>query len=212
MARAQEPPVRNSRLYQWIMEHRPAAATLPGLAIIDPCYQGDCDGLCGLYSIINAIQLVLAPHKPLKQSDVRALFVDGIHYIAEHGDLSAALTSVVEKDLWHGLAESLCASAQPMANISINLECPFAHEKSAGADFIQEIERMITSGTVPAVLMRGKYRSHYSVLSAYTPLSLRLFDSYGYRWVRRASCRNLTVASRSTHSFDLEGVITFSLA
>jgi hypothetical protein len=180
-------PIIYHNLLHWVETYQPEAWSLRGAHIIEPISQGDYDGLCGLYCIINAIRLVMAPHRELKHQEVRALFRAGVRFLERRGNLSTAVRSSVGARLWPQLAERLRATAQRMSNRSIILERPALRKDAELADTWRTIERMITSGKAPVLFMRGKYR-HYSVISGYTPASLKLFDSFGYHWVRRASC------------------------
>lgn len=70
------------------------------------------------------------------------------------------------------------------------------------------IEGMIISGKAPCVFLRGKSR-HYTVISGYTPSSLRLFDSFGYHRVLRRSCG--TAGTPGTlHRFHVQSIIALT--
>lgn len=55
-----------------------------------PFRQGDLDGLCGLYSAVNAICLVPAPQRPLSRNQARVLFRSGITHLNNRGLLRPA--------------------------------------------------------------------------------------------------------------------------
>lgn len=176
--------------------------------MIEPATQGDYDGLCALYCIINAIRLVMAPRKELTREEVRALFTAGVRFLEQNGSLAEALHSCVSKKIWPKLAERIVATAQPMAQRSILLERPKLSKDAPIQDTFCRIERMIASGKAPCMFLRGKYR-HYSVISGYTPASLRLFDSYGHRWVWRQSC-GTTATPAALHRIHVQSIIALS--
>lgn len=165
----------------------PTACSLPGVRLIEPTTQGDCDGLCGLYCIINAIRLVMAPRRELTRDETKALFRTGVRFLDRHHALPEALLFYVHERLWLKLAERLVAKAQDTLGRPIVLDIPSLPEDAPINKTLHRIERMIASGKVPCVFLRGKYL-HYSVISSYTPLSLKLFDSFGYQRVLRRSC------------------------
>lgn len=50
---------------------------LEGVALCRPFVQGDLDYLCGLYSAVNALALIMAPVRPLERSEARHLIQIG---------------------------------------------------------------------------------------------------------------------------------------
>ena len=189
-------------------ESRPASCSLPGAQRIEAANQGDYDGLCGLYCIINAIRLVIAPHRELRREEVRALFTAGVRYLDRQGDLPEALHSCVVESDWPKLADKMVATAQAIADRQILLERPRLSADAPVQDTLRQIERMIASGKAPCIFLRGKYR-HYSVISGYTPLSLKLFDSFGHHWVLRRSC-GTNKTPTSLHRLHVQSIIALS--
>ena len=186
----------------------PDAYSLPGAHLIEPLTQGDSDGLCGLYCLINAIRIVMAPHRELKRAEVRALFTAGVHFLARRGTLPEAVHSCVGEREWPKLARRVVATAQDIVDRPILLERVKLPNGAGNHEAIRSIERMITSGKAPCVFLRGKSR-HYTVISGYTPLSLKLFDSFGYHRVLRRSCGTAGTPG-SRHRFHLQSIIALS--
>lgn len=188
---------------------RPSAGVLHGVHMIQPSTQGDHDGLCGLYCIINAVRLVSAPHRQLTHDEVRALFGVGVRFLARQGCLSKSVRACISERVWPSLAKRIVTAAQPLMERSIILQEPILPIDAPFNETLRHIEAMIDSGKAPCVFLRGKYR-HYSVISGYTPISLRLFDSFGYCWVRRISCGS-TAGPMCLHRFHVESLITLSM-
>lgn len=191
-------------LLELLASLRRPKANLPGVRLIEPLHQGDYDGLCGLYCIINAVRLVLAPHHDLTDEEVRSLFWTGVRYLDSEGSLSKALRLSVGRRLWPKLAERIRSRAEQITNIRIVFDRP-KEALATPEEALAAIETMIVAKQAPMVFMRGKYR-HYSVVCGYTLKSLRLFDSYGYQWVRRASCGPADCTT-SLHRFHLASMI-----
>jgi hypothetical protein len=173
-------------LFKWILEHHPEKAAHPGVRRIQPVYQGDCDGLCGLYCILNGIRLVAAPSRILSDAEVQELFVGGVQDLASAGALPEAVCRSIERDHWRQLANALQRQAATSFGLTLKIEQPFASDEAQMAEALGAIERMILQRKAVMVFMRGTYR-HYTVIAGYSPASLRLFDSFGYRWLRKAS-------------------------
>lgn len=187
----------------------PHTHSLPGVRLIKPAAQGDYDGLCALYCLINAVRVVLAPHRVLRHEDVRSLFTEGVHLLARRGGLASAVHSCVAEEDWPQLAESVVKAAQPMADRKIRLDRPRLPTREATRETLHRIDALIASGQAPCVFLRGQTR-HYTVISGYTPSSLKLFDSFGYRRVLRSSCGTRKHDSR-LHRLHLHSIFTVSV-
>ena len=201
-------PVIYRNLYHFIEEYQPEAWSLRGARMIEPVTQGDYDGLCGLYCIINAIRLVAAPYRELSHDEVRLLFKSGVTFLAKRGSLPTAVHSAVGKGTWPHLAEQIAKAARTLGDIQFGLARPIKPGAPSAAIMLS-LERLITSGQAPMVFMRGKYR-HYSVISGYTPASFKLFDSFGYHWVRRSSCSLAPTDKPTLHRFHIDSLIAVS--
>lgn len=183
----------------------PVASSLRGACIIEPATQGDYDGLCALYCIVNAIRLVMAPHRELTREEGRALFRAGVRFLERQSALTEATLYCVNEWVWPKLAKRLVAKAQEAAERPIVFEHAPLSEDAPIHRTLHRIEGMIASGKAPCVFLRGRTR-HYTVISGYTPLSLKLFDSFGYHWVLRRSCGTQT--PRSVHRFHVQSILT----
>lgn len=194
-------------LLHFIQEYQPEAWSLRGAHMIDPISQGDYDGLCSLYAIINAIRLVTAPLKELSDDEGKSLFKAGVNFLAKRGRVANAVHSGVGQATWPQLAQHLARAAVRL-RVPIFLEQPFTKSNMPAEAAARTIEQLITAGKAPVVFMRGKYR-HYSVISGYTPFSFKLFDSFDYHWVRRSSC-SLDEVSVALHRLHVPSLIAFS--
>lgn len=187
---------------------QPGAFSLAGANLIEPVTQGDLDGLCGLYCLINAIRIVMAPHRELKREEVRAMFTAGVRFLDRQGTLPETVHSCIGERDWPKLARRLVATAQNIVDRPILLERARLSKGVGTAETIQSVEQMIASGKAPCVFLRGKSR-HYTVISGYTPSSLKLFDSFGYHRVLRRSCGTARTPG-SLHRFHLQSIITLA--
>ena len=84
---------------------------LEGLLQLAPYAQGELDSLCGLYSIINAIRLVLYPVAPVSAVKSRKLFETGIEFLQQNGSLDPALINGINIRRWKLLAALLAEQA-----------------------------------------------------------------------------------------------------
>ena len=155
-----------------------------------PYLQGHFDGLCGLYSAINAIAAVLAPHKPLRGAHGTKLFGQGLDHIARVLPLTEAVPRGIEPDLWLSTIEHLVDLASRTAKLRIMVERPFVARPQLGFDNLrQSIEALLDDGGVAAVSLVGFY-DHYTVIAAHTPTRFLLRDSSGLHAFMKRSCGN----------------------
>lgn len=115
----------HENLVQFVEEYQPEAWTLRGAYVIQPITQGDYDGLCGLYAIINAICLVAAPEKELNHDEVRVLFQAGVTHLARQGKLTRAVHTGIAQEAYLQLAQHVTRAARKRLRIHIMLEQPF---------------------------------------------------------------------------------------
>ena len=57
-----------------------------------PFRQGDLDGLCGAYAVVNAVRLAALPHRRLRRAACAALFAELVDELAEAGRLRDRVT------------------------------------------------------------------------------------------------------------------------
>ena len=129
-------------------------------------------------------------------------------FLSRRGTLSTAVHSAIGEATWPHLVRRIAETAGKLADLRIELTTPFTGSSVPDESFLR-MDKLITAGPAPMVYMRGKYR-HYSVISGYTPASFKLFDSFGYRWVRRASCSVAEAHKLTLHRFHIESLIALS--
>lgn len=164
----------------------PQHGRIKATRLITPLYQGDHVGLSGLYAILNAFRLALAPTRLLNMEETRQLATAGIRYIEAHGQLSHAMLGGIRLSLWRRLAEALRDHAAFKLNAHIHIDQPFRYGPAFTAgQLLRVLETMVQRQTPVIILRRG---GRYTIVSGYTPLSLILFDSFGQWWIKRESC------------------------
>ena len=165
-----------------------------------PLYQGDCcDGLCGLYSVVNAIRLAMARKRPLSDKEVAALLRAGLRFIETRRGLTASLTGGMQQTLWCRLADALVAYVFRLTDVPLFVEQPFRDGPLMTRDqAFLIIEGMIVRQKATMLLRRG---AHYTIISGFTATSFSLFDSAGGSWVMKTSCGVNGDSPRTRHQF-----------
>lgn len=150
-----------------------------------PYRQGDLDGLCGLYAVINAFAAVMAPTAPLSRPEARLLFGAGIVWLEGRKKLRAVAIGGMEDDLVFELAHHMAESLQKWLGrtVDVSLPKPGAWRRKALLAFIDAA--LDDSHVVIAGL--GHTHEHVSVIVGGTPSRYMLNDSDGLRWIARRS-------------------------
>jgi hypothetical protein len=188
-----------------------ASRSLAAASQLQPLRQGDHDNLCGLYSAINAIRLVLFPVHKLGRAETRKLFVHGARLVSERGALLSVLEDGIEEPLWTELCTSLAGEASRLTGVTIKLiflldSWPKPSSKAA----LDRIKRALRVGQPVLVLLHGAY-DHCTVAAAITDQRLLLFDSHGFKWVSLANVGISHPRSNRLHQIPTTSAIALSL-
>jgi hypothetical protein len=155
--------------------------------LVVPCQQGEFDGFCGLYSVINALQLVLATTRPLSPRQCETLFKHGIAYLHEQQKLSAAARFGLRPRLWGWLADDVTAKAARLSRRLITVQRPLAAVETVTFSTLLDAIEAAVDCQKPALLLLRGHLKHFTVVIGYSRSRLMLFDSYALRWIAIAS-------------------------
>ncbi|MEQ8694921.1 MAG: hypothetical protein RIC85_06405 [Gammaproteobacteria bacterium] len=142
--------------------------------------QGDLDGLCGLYSVINAIRIARYPIRPLSMKECSDLFQNGVSRLSKTGHLAEFVCEGMEWRYVSNLATSLCKAA------SVDNRILRPRKPKSTFDKRQRWEWIIhqISKERPVMIHLSK-RDHYSVITGISQKRIRLFDSSASYWANR---------------------------
>jgi hypothetical protein len=164
-------------------------ARLDGIRHVSPLRQGDLSNLCGLYSVLNAVQLACWRIPPTNDQ-LRDLLKFGFRYLTKRRLLARVVAFGMDQDVWIELGTALIGHSNDLLSTSLALEpLPLrsGRSKPAGAS---EALRML-KGTLfqghPVLCGFGGALDHYTVLSGYSEQRLILFDSSGFHWIDQRS-------------------------
>jgi len=150
-----------------------------GVAVPKPLEQGDLDGLCGVYAVVNATRLAAHPHRRLPAARCYELFAALLAELADAGRLRGFVT--------HGLGGRVMARLLRRAGrwlrrrhgLALEVHRPFAKRDRPGPEECLRVlaEHLARSGTAAIV---GSDQ-HWTVVRGVTPKRLLLADSNGRR-------------------------------
>lgn len=191
-------------------DRKPKRIVHPGFSLIQPLGQGDYDGLCGLYAILNAIRLAAAPTQILSHKYAQRLFVSGVRYLSDRDALERAVCWAIKRQHLQGLVRHLRREAWAIAKLRVHHEHLLEDGDEIDAEQVfAALDHYLSQRKVVLAFLRGAYR-HYTVVAGSTRSSLILFDSYGYRWLRKASCV-VTATDPARHNVHAASLMAISV-
>ncbi len=175
-----------------------------------PLQQGQLDGLCGIYSAINALSLLAEQGRPYPLTAAMALYREAIELVATKGSLSGVTTFGLDTPLWLAVIRCLARRVEADQSITLAISRPFQHRPKAGFGRLRRaIEAALEQDALVLVSLTGAH-SHYTVIRAYTASRFVLHDSSGLRWLSIAACG--TSYSRRRHQIAASWLIVIKVA
>lgn len=158
---------------------------IPAAVQLSPFQQGDGSALCGLYSILNAIQLALWPRHKLTRKELKQLI--SITAQSTPSGLLDVLGYGINEEPWLALSRQVLTAASEMSGYRLCSRFILRGKPGARtATAMQAIKRQLQSNRPVLVMLWGAY-NHATVISGMTPQRVHLFDSCGFKWVRSSS-------------------------
>ena len=170
---------------------------LVGSTQLKPLSQGKLSSMCGLYSILNALQLSLFPRRLVKP-ELQQVYLHAIAFLSRRRQLKRVLGTGMVYEVWDELRDELVAFTNKAFDVSLKPTPTLLG--TAAIDrrrMIEKLKRDVHGGS-PILAGFGGVLDHYSVICGYTPQRLLLFDSSGLAWIK-ADNLGLGEQSRRRH-------------
>ena len=146
-----------------------------------PYEQGGLDGLCAVYSIVNAARIVSGLHKEA----ARDLFQEILTYLDEKSDLPKILVSGIGLKTIGSILGDVVGERIP------NRSMPFKRAPVVPLDsFWSEMMEFLSGGERRAILIGigGPFWDHWSIVDSITEKQVRFFDSFKLKKLNRSRC------------------------
>lgn len=152
-----------------------------------PYRQGHLDSLCGLYAIVNAIDLL----HPLDGWTADGLMCRLVEHVEKKGALGGAILGGIGAAMIWRLTKIAADYVGKEEGARVAVERPFRGHRVASTEaFLDDLDNQLTGGGVALICVAGKFElAHWTVARRVTPHTLQLHDSAGMRFLRRTSCR-----------------------
>ena len=160
-----------------------------------PYRQGDLDGLCGVYSIVNAVR-ALCPE--LDQDGAEWLFAHLMQALSKQGvDLSIAVASGIGRVELGRLVRTAVAYIDAELEIRLTVKrLPKALRLTSNlGELWQAFEASLSPGCVAIIGIAGIH-SHWTIAAQVTARQVRLYDSGRIAVLRRGRCTVGKAANR----------------
>lgn len=187
---------------------RPTRTLIAAASHLEPFDQGHVSSLYGLYSVLNAIQLALWPHRKLTRSQVKKLYTHGVEHLQKAGILADVLQAGIEEPDWQRLCQTLTSRFADLVDISVH--CRFilrSHANLTRRNALSAVKGELRAGRPVLLTLWGSY-DHVTVAVGYDRRRLILFDSSGAKWVGLSNVGLKHPSSRKIHQLTRASVVS----
>ena len=160
-----------------------------------PIRQGSIDGLCGVYSVMNATEAVIGKFQydrrlKRKASQRRVLFRNLISYLAKHDLLEETLIwGFDDIDAQGGFIDIAIKSVKKYQKRKLRKQIAFDTDDVTLDQYWQKLtEHLCKPDSAVIISLSGRIK-HWTCVRRITPNALVLSDSSGIRQIARHLCR-----------------------
>lgn len=180
--------------------------SLPATRMVMPFKQGELDGLCGVYAVINALRLALATTRPMSRAEAESLFHAGAAVIELHGQMGSATICGVSQKLWRRIIAKLTTDAAEFAVSAVRARWPFRRRPAVTRTEVFGVIEAAIDQRHPVLVALSGAHSHYTVICGYSAARFILFDSSTYKWIERRGCGLSTDQDDYRHRFGVRSI------
>lgn len=179
--------------------------------LIAPYRQGELDGLCGVYAIVNALRLVLESHPAgFTRRDWEQLFHTLLATIDNgRGGVCHVVANGMSARRFRKVAKSATLHMHEEHALDVSIEPLFARDDRPTTDGLFVAIAKSTESGEPVIADFAGRLNHWTVIRAVTQQSLLLFDSGGLFRVARRNCQLVKHrgSKRHLHSLSTHGIL-----
>lgn len=159
----------------------------------NPLYQGRLDALCGIYSIVNGLQII----NPLGRNETEQIFIDLVGLLHKKEVLYDAMTNgLLFKDMKELIKSGI------MEKYLSTISFPFVGKKNQDiADYWNTISDFLNDEQNPGAViigLSGKH-DHWTVACSISKKSLSLQDSSFLKRLYKKNCTTAVARGQRQH-------------
>ena len=180
---------------------------------VRPIRQGSIDRLCGIYSVLNATEVVIGKYRvdrkrKRKASQRKTLFNDLIGHLAKNNLLKEALIAGID-DIDIGLIDVAIESVKSYQNQKMRKRKAFETDDVTLEEYWEQLtQHLYQPDSAVIILLTGRIK-HWTCVKAITPEAMILADSIGMKKIARYHC---TVDTESREMYTLWPALTYLLS
>ena len=164
-----------------------------------PYEQGYLDGLCGVYSVINATRLLV---KGISEEECMKLFEKCLTHVEQRKRLSKAITTGISKSDLSSILKNVVMVKYPIAR-----QNPFRGVDDIGVDdFFGEIQSFLNEDSKRTVIagLIGNGWDHWTVIKSISPKRVMLFDSALMKTINISRCALKKTSKKKPYKLKLK--------
>ena len=157
-----------------------------------PYLQGALDGLCAVYSIVNATRIIA----DIDEEEAKELFKYILVYLEKSDDLSRILTEGISLNTIGGIMRDVVNHRIP------NRWMPFKHSPETSLDeFWYRMMHFLDSEPKRAILIciSGPMWDHWSIVHSISEKQIYFFDSHKLKRLNRSRCTTVRSTASRPH-------------
>jgi hypothetical protein len=156
-----------------------------------PFQQGNLDGLCGIYALINAIRLATADHIHLSNSEWIGVFGCLLAQADKHTGATNLVTGGIGARRLIALTRYAINHMADHHGIELTMSRPLIElERPSKRKLIAKLRRLVGRPGSAVLIGLGGHLNHWTVVCSVGDRSLGLFDSSGLHRIRIDHCRS----------------------
>ncbi len=181
---------------------------------IMPIRQGSIDGLCGVYSVMNATEVVIGKFhydRKLKRkaSQRRVLYKNLIGYLAKHDLLEETLIGGFDDiDAKGGFIDIAIKSVKKYQNRKLRKQIAFDTDDVTLDQFWEKLTEHLSQPDSAVIISLSGRIKHWTCVRKITTNAMILSDSSGIRRIARDRC---TIETESREMYTLWPTMTYLL-
>ena len=177
--------------------------------------QGSLDCLCGVYTVVNATEivvgkLVVASSSNKRKGQKKALFKALISYLAKKNKLVMALTEgVTEINTRGGLLDIAIKSVKTHQQLKMKKQRAFDADPATLEQYWEKLTSHLMRDKTSVIIVISGRLEHWTCVKAITTEVLVLADSAGVQFIHRQKC---TIGLEEKGMYTLWPTMTYLLS